>query len=89
MLNSLDGSDEATAAETYSELGFQSSTRVSMWKRAPDRQLIDEWIERALEIAKAESPARAKALIARATFVGDDAGDGRAPGERAGGPARR
>ncbi len=74
MLNSLDGSDEATAAETYSELGFQSTTRVSMWKRAPDRQLIDEWIDRALEVSKPESPARAKALIARATFVGDDAG---------------
>ena len=74
MLNSLDGSDEATAAETYSELGFQSSTRVSMWKRAPDRQLVHEWIDRALEVSKAESPARAKALIAHATIVGDDAG---------------
>ena len=75
MLNSLDGSSEATAAETYSELGFQSSTRVSMWKRAPDRQLIHEWINRALEVSQAESPARAKALVARASMVGDAAGE--------------
>ena len=45
-----------------------------MWKRAPDRQLVHEWIDRALEDSEAESPARAKALIARATIVGDDAG---------------
>ena len=75
MLNSLDGSDKATAAETYSELGFQSITRASMWKRAPDLRLIHEWIDRALELTEPESPARAKALIARASSGGDDAGD--------------
>ena len=69
MLNSLEGSDRKTAADTYSELGFQTSTRASMWKRRPDVELIHEWIDRALELAEAESPARAKALIARARGV--------------------
>lgn len=83
MLNSLDGSDEATAAETYSELGFQSSIRVSMWKRAPDRQLVHGWIDRALEASEAESPARAKALIARAAWGNDAGGTARQASELA------
>ena len=67
MQRSLEGSDPATVADTYSELGFQTATRAAMWKRRPDVELISDWIERALELSEPESPARAKALIARAT----------------------
>ena len=36
-----------------------------MWKRRPDRDLIGGWIERALELSEPDTPARARALIAR------------------------
>jgi len=41
-----------------------------MWRKAPDSRRIDEWIERALELAPVEGPTRAKALIARALWGG-------------------
>jgi class 3 adenylate cyclase/tetratricopeptide (TPR) repeat protein len=65
MQNSLEGSDRTTAAETYSELAFHTATRAAMWKRRPDPALIEGWIERALELSEPETPARARALIAR------------------------
>jgi class 3 adenylate cyclase len=72
MLNSLEGSDPTAAADTYSELAFQTATRAAMWKRRPDAELIARWVERALELAKPESPARAKALIARTQVVPEE-----------------
>jgi class 3 adenylate cyclase len=66
MQNALDGSDPATAADIYSELGFQTATRAAMWKRRPDARLVTEWIDKAIELSTPESPVRAKALIARA-----------------------
>ena len=68
MQNSLEGSDRATTADTYSQLAFHTATRAAMWKRRPDRELIEGWIERALELSEPETPARARALIARAYF---------------------
>jgi class 3 adenylate cyclase len=68
MQNSLEGSDRATAADTYSLLAFHTATRAAMWKRRPDRELIEGWIERALELSEPETPARARALIARTYF---------------------
>lgn len=68
MQSSLEGSDRATAAETYSELAFETVTRSGMWKRRPDRELIAGWLERALELSEPETPSRARALIARATL---------------------
>jgi class 3 adenylate cyclase len=65
MQNSLEGSDQATAADTYSQLAFHTATRAAMWKRRPDRKLIEGWIERALELSEPDAPARARALIAR------------------------
>jgi class 3 adenylate cyclase/tetratricopeptide (TPR) repeat protein len=58
--------DSAAAAEMYSELALETSYRSGMWKRLPRRELIDGWIERALELAERETVARAKALIAKA-----------------------
>jgi class 3 adenylate cyclase len=68
MQNSLEGSDRAVAADTYSQLAFQTATRAAMWKRRPARELIDGWIERALDLSEPDSPARARALIARANL---------------------
>jgi class 3 adenylate cyclase/tetratricopeptide (TPR) repeat protein len=68
MQNSLEGSDRATAADTYSQLAFHTATRAAMWKRRPDRALIEGWIERALDLSDTETPARARALIASTYF---------------------
>jgi class 3 adenylate cyclase len=53
-------------AETYGELAFHTAARSTMWKRRPDRELIHNWVRRALEVAEPESPARVRALVARA-----------------------
>jgi class 3 adenylate cyclase len=53
-------------AETYSELAFHTAARSTMWKRRPDRELVHSWVRRALEVAEPESPARVRALVARA-----------------------
>ena len=69
MMNSLEGTtDRATVADTYSILAFQTATRAAMWKRRPDRELIAGWIDRALELSEPDTPARARALIARVNF---------------------
>ncbi|MGH2483199.1 MAG: hypothetical protein ACRDE9_01930, partial [Candidatus Limnocylindria bacterium] len=67
MQNSLEGTtDRAALAETYAQLAFQTSLRGGMWKRRPDRARLNDWIERALELAEPDAPARARALITRA-----------------------
>src|SRR6266516_3613877 len=58
-------SDEALSTETYAELALQTSIRGGMWTTAPDDELVDGWIEKALELADPESTARVKALVAR------------------------
>jgi hypothetical protein len=58
--------DPHVCAETYSELAFHTAARSTMWKRRPDRELVHSWARRALEVAKPESPARVRALVARA-----------------------
>jgi class 3 adenylate cyclase len=58
-------SNKATCAETYSELAFQTAIRSSMWATRPDRQLVTDWIDQALELSEPESDSRARALIAR------------------------
>ena len=67
MSRSLDAdADRASRAETYSLLAFETSSRGAMWRRRPASEVVDEWIERALEFAEPESLARVKALLARA-----------------------
>jgi hypothetical protein len=58
-------SDESISGETYADLALQTSIRSGMWKRAPSDELVDGWIDRALELTEPDSAARAKALIAR------------------------
>jgi class 3 adenylate cyclase len=57
--------DRATCADAYAELGYQTACRAGMWKTAPDSDLVNGWIDKAFELSEPESPARAKALIAR------------------------
>jgi hypothetical protein len=67
MHRALDGPlDAGERADVYSRLAFQTSIRSGMWVTRPRRAQIDEWADRALEIAGGESEARARALLARA-----------------------
>jgi class 3 adenylate cyclase len=92
MRLALDATDETTdphmAAEMYAALALQTALRPAMWKRNPDPQLVDGWIERALELAPAETRARAEALVARAFWhrpdsrAAEDAREGGAIAEK-------
>lgn len=55
-----------TVAQMYAALALQTALRPAMWKRSPDRRLVDGWVERALDLAPVETRARAEALVARA-----------------------
>jgi class 3 adenylate cyclase len=69
MQNSLEVCvDRAACADTYSVLAFQTSIRSGMWQERPDDAVVEEWIDRALELAAPDSPAYARALIARANW---------------------
>jgi hypothetical protein len=61
--------DRETAADLYADLCFEAALRAGMWRRRPARDLIDGWIDRALELADPESPARVRALIARCVWA--------------------
>ena len=61
------------SAELYSELALQTARRSGMWQRPPDRQVVDDWIERALALAEAGSPTHARALAAAALWRKDEA----------------
>ena len=61
------------SAELYTELALQTARRSGMWQRQPDRELVDEWIDRALELADAGSPTHARALAAVALWRKDEA----------------
>ena len=57
--------DDASAAELYAELAFETMKRAGMWGTPPPPDLVEGWIVRALELAPANSSARARALVAR------------------------
>ncbi len=61
------------SAELYTELALQTARRTGMWQQAPDRELVDEWLERALELVEEGSPTYAKALAAVALWRKDEA----------------
>ena len=58
--------DRQICAESYAELAFQTAIRSGMWSVRPDSALVESWIESAMSFAADETPARAKALLARA-----------------------
>jgi DNA-binding SARP family transcriptional activator len=68
-------SDRATLAELYAELAFETSNRAGMWRQRPDRDLVDGWIARALELAAPGSAARARAHLALSYWNPEGAGD--------------
>jgi class 3 adenylate cyclase len=65
MLQALEGSDPATAADTFSRLAFHTATRGLMWKQKLDPERLRQWIERALEFPNLDAASRVRALIAR------------------------
>jgi class 3 adenylate cyclase len=66
LLRAIDGPlDDATRAETYAFLAFQSSIRSAMWSIRLNTELIEEWAAKALDLAGDGTEARARALLAR------------------------
>jgi class 3 adenylate cyclase/tetratricopeptide (TPR) repeat protein len=61
--------DRPTCAETYSVLAFQTAIRSGMWKRRPESELVEGWIEQALELAEPETATHVRALIARSYWM--------------------
>jgi len=57
--------DRRASAETYADLAYGTAIRTGMWRTRPPMELVDGWIDRALELADPDSRARAMALIAR------------------------
>ncbi len=58
--------DPEVQADILADLACQTSIRSGMWPLRPDTEEVEGWIRQALELAQPESPARARALIARA-----------------------
>ena len=76
LLRSLEGPlSDAERADTYALLAFQASLRSAMWSIRLSRTLIEEWAGRALELAGADSSARARAILARANVEPDSTSD--------------
>ena len=59
------------AGDAYTELAFQTVQRAGMWLRRPSHELVNGWIERAVELSPDDSPLRVKALFARALWNDD------------------
>jgi class 3 adenylate cyclase/tetratricopeptide (TPR) repeat protein len=57
--------DDATTADLYADLAFQTIVRAGMWGAAPEAEVVEGWIGRAIELGSPETTARAKALISR------------------------
>jgi class 3 adenylate cyclase len=76
MQNGISASvDRQEQAELFGELAFQTAIRSGMWTRRPDDELVESWIEQALDLAAPESPARAKALVARSHWRPEESED--------------
>ncbi|MBA2461462.1 MAG: hypothetical protein H0V45_06830 [Actinobacteria bacterium] len=72
MLHALeDVSEPEVRAELYSQLAFETVYR---WRHGEDIEAIQNWIESALALAGPQTPARARALIAR-SYCGDEAAE--------------
>jgi class 3 adenylate cyclase/tetratricopeptide (TPR) repeat protein len=61
------------SAELYTELALQTARRTGMWKRPPEGEVVNAWIDRALELAEEGSPTHARALAAVALWRKDEA----------------
>jgi class 3 adenylate cyclase len=65
--------DPRECAETYAELAFEAAGRSGMWKRRPERQLMEDWTSRALAGVEHGSEAQVKALLSRVYWGLQDA----------------
>jgi hypothetical protein len=59
-------------AELYTELALQTVRRSGMWVRRPAPELVDAWVERALELSPEGSPTYPRALAALALRTSDE-----------------
>jgi hypothetical protein len=67
LLRSLEGPlEDEERADIYAFLAFQASIRSAMWSIRLDSELIEEWVEHALELSADGSDAQVRALVARA-----------------------
>jgi DNA-binding SARP family transcriptional activator/tetratricopeptide (TPR) repeat protein len=64
--------DPAERAAIHAELAMQTVVRYAMLNPMPSRELVDSWIEQALDTAPAGSLARAQALAAHAMWFAPD-----------------
>jgi class 3 adenylate cyclase/tetratricopeptide (TPR) repeat protein len=64
--------DRQVSAETYAELAYGTAIRTGMWRTRPPVELVEGWIDRALDLADRDSRARAMALIARCLWQRHD-----------------
>ena len=79
MQKAIDLCDDATLrADLYADLALHTAGRIGMWPVLPESKALLGWIDRALELAPADSASRAKAFAARSMW-------GRAHGELSGG----
>jgi class 3 adenylate cyclase/tetratricopeptide (TPR) repeat protein len=56
--------DAERLGELYAELAVEAATRSGMWAHLPELSLVQEWIDRALELTRPGTRARAQALVA-------------------------
>jgi class 3 adenylate cyclase len=72
MLKAIDLTAEPVVlGELYAELAFESTMRGAMWRKHPDHTLVDNWLDRALELADSGSRAHAQGLVTKALFTDD------------------
>ena len=89
--------DEPLRADFYADLALHTAGRIGMWPVLPESEVLLGWIDRALELAPAESASRAKAFAARSMWStahgvlsgGTDAVEASALAERLGSPELR
>jgi tetratricopeptide (TPR) repeat protein len=69
MENALEGPlDDDERADVYSVLAFQTSNRSGMWGVQTVPELVNRWVDRAVELGAPDSKARLRGLIARANM---------------------
>jgi class 3 adenylate cyclase len=66
--------DPQTLANLHSRLALDTVNRSGMWKQRPSREVVERAVDRALALAEPETPARARALVARVFLDPADAG---------------
>jgi len=60
--------EQQTRADLYGVLAYETTVRLGMWRAKPDQEMVKRWVDQALDLAEAESPARVRALAALAAW---------------------